>query len=426
MLKKKSLARKLLEYRTKKRHPSPPRGETEGASQISAPSLWKSLLDDFEEPNPDSEVKHSNGSIFSEAKSRIEVDLSLPVIQVDKDNNQGCPSISLEPENPIAEDAVQNAPHDQDSEDLQKLKEQMTSGKICKEETFSFKTNVAINDISYEYRLIRKRSKSRKVTKSFCRSPFRLLDSKRRLASLGKKRRLTKVSSPKPLRFKLPVPKPLHELRAAITNYTYTRKRSIKPADQEDLDCFESVNQHHRANPRPRACDPKQRASLLSFTSPRRTVVVPCFDEAAVHVFLEDGLKTNLMPSKRDEDNDSSDSLIKFAMQKAYHNLKLRVDDYKLHKPQPAAARKEKTPDNHVKLKDGWVQIKPRPLAAGLQDNPSVKKKYEELLHKNEERLKQKGKIQKSIAVAELIDDRKESREDDVVSSKIGNSKTTQ
>lgn len=420
MLKKKSIFRKVLEFKAKNRKPN---FEESFESKKDLP-LWKKLVETAVDNPEDHAISHSAGSNQSENKSKIFADDTTPLSQVDKDNYQGCPSISFEGDNPIAE-CLPQVLHDDDKEEIEKLKDQMSGSKILKEASFSFKSNLAVNDFSFHYRVIRKRSKSRKVTKSFCRSPRRVLEFERRLSSVGRKRRKVKASSPKPQKGRALPCKPLHELRAAISNYSYTRKRSIQLEVKEEEESLRLlVEEHIPLGPKHRG-NKTSIPSLFAFTSPRKTVVFPCFDDSVVHKFHEDEFKTNLMPNKKDEDNDSSDSLIKYSMEKAYQNLKKRVDEYNLHKPTPSnlTSRKPKTPDNHIKLKDGWVQIKPKLQTTLLQENPLILKQYQELIQKTKNKVKQNEEKNAALQVSDSNVESENQKKEDFPPSKTSQTK---
>lgn len=373
MLKKKSLARKLLEYKLKKRKQTP------ASNQASGHAVWHVLLQETEEQNANAANNKSGCSIKSETdfvqepNVKIEVDASLVVEQVDKDNNQGNAKSPAGNEGPpIPANQCQSIASNH--------------CKITKESTeLDLKSNKAVNDVSFEYRVITRRSKSKKITKSFCGSPKRQLEPQKKLLSVGRVKQFPPKKKPA---FNLQAARPLYELRAAVSNYCYTRKRSLHYDDQDDL--IHMVESRHKRVPRPRPNDDGNKHSLLAFASERAKAVVPCFVDSSIHSYADDKLQSCLIASKRDEDCDSSDSVIKFTIQQAYKNLKNRVGEYqKQLSLTPIPVCHQKAEQSVIKLKDGWVQVMPKNPKKTLQENSSVKRRYEKLLKKTEDRARQ-------------------------------------
>lgn len=411
MLKKKSLSQKILELKTRSLKKALKCQDQSDQTCGDVKFLWKSLIEEINQNDKEGEKENlgSGESNLSNFKSKIGEEFSEIAPQVGKDNYQGSPSVSFEFEKPIPEVSL----HEDENECILKPTSKNSRRELPILSNLSFKSNIATHEQSYEYRVIKQRSKSRKTTKSFGRNQPRTSESNRRLSSLGR-RNPAQVQNSKKVQFTLSNLK-LHEIRNLTLNYTYTRKRSVQEegqtTDEKELKAF--LDTFRDETPITKMNQPKHKTGMLTFKSARRQMCVPCFDDNLVHVFDVPNLQSTLVASKRDEDNDSSDSVIKFTIKKAYGNLRSRVDSYQRktstcaqsnaatfddyqqgklvprHQPPPrmqAAPCREKTPENHVKLIGGWLIEKP--TTSALEKKPSIKKRYDELLQKSEIRSK--------------------------------------
>ena len=383
MLKKKSLARKLLECKIRKRQQSISQRSESQTSRI----LWECLHAEVENNQIPVGTKMTT-SFESESRSKAEDDAIVAFSHVDKDNEQGL-SISLDladhpPSSPQEETQLRKRrrPHTKEKQSLNK------AGRP--EESFEPKsTIVEFNDRSIEYKVIRRRSKSKKVTKSFCHLSSSRKTSVRRMSCIGKRQESLKLKQP----FQLPPSRKLHELRAAIDEYTFTRKRSLNFEDQ-DAELIDAMKGYV-----PRAVKIEEsKCTKIVLESKRNKMVFPCFPDSEVHNFHLDKFANLLQIHHQDEDCDSTSDHIEKAMNRAVKNLEGEIKKIQARaaKSPQAFARPPAPPPKVIDesqpqpYKDGWVIIKGKDesqIKPGLLDeNLEVKTAYAILLEKSKTR----------------------------------------
>lgn len=272
-------------------------------------------------------------------------------------------------------------------------------------------TLAVFDEVGLDYNFIERklRVKKKKNIRSFTGKTYQLLDIEmKRDLSIGVKK-LEPIVKEKP--FKLDaLPPGADQLKERIEAYSYIKKREVQPENQVDILTLKPSIKGNEKN-----------YSLKTFTSVRTKLTLPCFRDTQVHKFKEEQLKTMMHQGGiRDEDCDSSDSQIQYAINKHQENIRGWLNDAKLKRekfklppsrmkvPPPNLEKREprkmqrNSPDeddyegyNIIKLEDGWVQLVPKDEE--IHDGQNSSKQVEDNQSKSNLKKENQEKAKKPI-----------------------------